>query len=93
MEEVTLPPTAATAGTNIDMPSGAAPIGTAIRAIIMRGHAVDEGGSATYDIKPETATVTKVDEDTITLDTDITTYDEVKIQYHPAGLVPEADKA
>jgi len=91
--EISFAPGAVTAGSNIDLPSGSPPIGSIIDAVLFQGHAVDEGGSATYDIKPTSVTATKVDADTIQLDTDTTAYDLLILRYHQAGTTPEPSSA
>jgi len=85
--EVTFAPGAVTAGDNITLPSGSPPISKVISAIIFKGHAVDEGGTATYTIGPVSATPTKVDENTITLDTDVAAEDIVVLKYIPKGAI------
>ncbi|MHC1624573.1 MAG: hypothetical protein ACXQS2_01010 [Methermicoccaceae archaeon] len=93
MIEVAFAPGAVNADTEIDMPSGSPPIGTIIDAVLFQGHAVDEGGSATYDIAPTSVTATKVDANTITLDTATTAYDLLILRYYPAGMTSEPSSA
>lgn len=93
MEEVSFAPGAVTHGNNIDLPSGSPPIGQIVGALLFQGHAVDEDGSADYDIKPTSVTATKVDADTITLDTDTTAYDMLVLRYLPAGMTSEPSSA
>ena len=85
VKEVVFAPGAVTAGSNIDLPSGCAPIDKILDAEIFEGHAVDEGGTATYDIGPSSVTATKVDENTITLDVDTTVYTWLRLRYIAKG--------
>ena len=73
----------ATAGSNINLRGKIpGPIDSIISAVVLAGHSVDEGGTATYDILAATsATATKVDDYTITLDVDITTKDLLQLTY------------
>jgi len=76
---------AATSGSNISLKGKIpAPIDSIISAVVLAGHSVDEGGTATYDILAATsATATKVDDYTITLNVDITTKDLLQLTYMP----------
>ena len=85
--EVSFAPGAVTAGSNIDLPTGYPPIAKVISAVIFRGHAVDEGGTATYTIGPVSATPTKVDDNTITLDVDTVAEDLLIVKYIPKGAI------
>jgi len=73
----------ASAGSNISLRGKIpAPIRSVISATVLAGHSVNEGGTATYDILSATsATPTKVDEYTITLNVDITTKDLLELTY------------
>ena len=85
--EVSLAPGATTAGDSIDLPTGSPPIAKVVSAVIFRGHAVDEGGTATYTIGPVSATPTKVDENTIKLDVDTVAEDILIVKYIPKGAI------
>jgi len=85
--EVTFAPGAVSAGSNISLPAGSPPIAKVVSAVIFKGHAVDEGGTATYTIGPVSATPTKVDESTITLDADVAAEDLVVLRYIPKGAI------
>jgi hypothetical protein len=73
----------AAAGSNISLRGKIpAPIYVVRSAVVLAGHSVNEGGSATYDILAATsATPTKVDEWTITLNVAITTKDLLELEY------------
>jgi hypothetical protein len=83
--EITFPPGAVAAGTNIDLPSDAPPIDRVIDGEIFEGRAVDEGGTATYTIGPVATTPTKVDENTITLNVTTTAYTLLHLRYIAKG--------
>ena len=74
-------PGAVTAGTNIDIPAGAAKISGIISAEIFRG---SDGTAAAAKVA---ATATKVDEDTITLDVDTTALDLLVLRYNAIGEI------
>lgn len=84
-------PGAVAAGINISLPSGSPPIDSIIKAEVYEGvsQAVNEGGTATYTItvEPKTATATKVDNGTITLDIATTAYSELILTYNEEGLL------
>jgi hypothetical protein len=73
----------AAAGADIDLRGKIPrPIYTIVSATLLAGQSVDEGGTATYDILAATsATATKVDDYTITLNVDITTKDLLELVY------------
>jgi len=73
----------ASAGTNISLKGLIpTPIYKIISAVVLAGHSVNEGGTATYDIFTATsATATKVDPYTITLNVAITTKDLLMLTY------------
>jgi len=73
----------ASAGSNISLRGKIRdPIRSVISATVLADHSVNEGGTATYDILSATsATPTKVDEYTITLNVDITTKDLLELTY------------
>jgi len=86
VREIVFAPGAVSAGSNIDLPDGCSPIDIILDAEIFEGHAVDEGGTATYDIGPVTnVTATKVDENTITLDKNTTAYTWLRLRYIAKG--------
>jgi len=62
-----------------------APIYKINSAVVLAGRSVNEGGTATYDILAATsATATKVDDYTITLNAAITTKDLLLLDYIPS---------
>ena len=73
----------AAAGSNINLRGKIpAPIYKVLSATLLAGRSVNEGGTATYDILAATsATPTKVDEYTITLNVAITTKDLLELTY------------
>ena len=73
----------ASAGANISLKGMIpAPIYRIVSAVVLAGRSVNEGGTATYDILAATsATATKVDEYTITLNVAITTKDLLMLTY------------
>jgi hypothetical protein len=73
----------ASSGANIDLRGKIpGPIHSIVSATILAGHNVNEGGTATYDILEATsATATKVDPYTITLNVAITTKDLLVLSY------------
>lgn len=73
----------AAADTNIDLRGKIpAPIKAIRGAVVLAGHSVNEGGTATYDILAATsATATLVDEYTIKLNVAITTKDLLLLTY------------
>jgi len=81
MVEISFCPGAVTAGTNIDLPSGAPPIDRIINATLFRG---SDGTAAAQEVA---ATATKVDENTITLDINTVTRDILALRYHEKGVL------
>ena len=75
-------PGATSAGDEIRVPAKIAEI---VSAHLFKGHAVDEGGSATYTIGPVSVDATKVDESTIKLDADTAAEDLLILDFVPAG--------
>ena len=66
-----------------------APIHRVLSAVVLAGRSVNEGGTATYDILAATsATATKVDEYTITLNVAITTRNLLLLTYIPTTEYP-----
>jgi hypothetical protein len=79
--EVSFAPGVVTAGTNISLPSGSPPISKIVSCIIFRG------SDATVAASVLTPTATKVDDNTITLNTDTTDRDLVVLRYIPKGAI------
>jgi len=73
----------ASANTNISLKGYISePIFTIVSAVVLQGHAVNEGGTATYNIfNPVSATATKVDNYTISLNVAIATTDVLQLTY------------
>jgi len=81
--QVVLGGISASAGANIDLRGRIpAPIFRIVSAVVLQGRSVNEGGTATYDIfTMASATATKIDPYTITLDVAVTTKDLLVITY------------
>jgi len=79
--EVSFCPGAVTSGSNIDLPSGSPPISKIVDCTLFRG---SDGTVAAAEVS---ATATKVDSDTITLDVDTTTRDLLVLRYIPVGAI------
>jgi len=73
----------AAAGTNISLKGFILePIFAVVSAVVLQGHAVNEAGTATYNIfNPVSATVTLVDKYTIQLSVAIATTDVLQLTY------------
>ena len=81
MQTVVFAPGAVTAGSNIDLPSGSPSISKIISAEIFRG---SDGSAAASKVS---VTATKVDRNTITLDTDTTDTDLLILRYYAEGEI------
>ena len=81
MQTVVFAPGAVTAGNNIDLPSGSPSIGKIISAEIFRG------SDATNPASKVSVTATKVDRNTITLDTDTADTDLLILRYYAEGEI------
>lgn len=80
----------ASAGANISLKGLIpAPIRRIVSVVVLAGRSVNEGGTAVYDILAATsATATRVDEYTITLNVAITTKDLLLLTYTPTTEYP-----
>jgi hypothetical protein len=90
VKKVVISNISAAAGANIDLRGKIpAPIHTILSATLLAGHSVNEGGTATYDIlAASSATATRVDPYTITLNVAVTTKDLLELVYVAATEYP-----